>query len=121
MGTSFFGGDPNVSHFTVGIHEDKRAYNAAMDACGAEYTKNGKSAKWLKLCEQRTETHKAMRDAYRSQQQRLKDIGFKTPYFQYRNSDAEGKAKAKAKAEAFANEWSDKAGFALSIYEGCFL
>jgi hypothetical protein len=119
--TSFFGGDLSVSHFTVGTHEKRQAYNAAMDACGAEYSRHGRSAKWLKLCEKRTEAHKQMKEDYRLRRERLKEIGFKTPYFQFKNKDEHGKAVARAKAEAFAKEWSAKAGFDLEINEGCFL
>lgn len=118
---SFFGGDPSVSHFTVSTHESRREYSRLMDACGAEYKAHGRSAKWLGLCRKRDEGHKRARAEYRGRTALLKEIGFKTPYFQYRNGDAAGKAAAKVKAEAFAKEWSAKAGFELDVNEGCFL
>lgn len=102
---SFFGGDPSVSHFTVDVRyltPDER---------------------WDK------ETNKPVNEeAYKNKRQRrldqratLKGLGFKTPYFQYRNKDEAGKAQARAKAEAFHREWSEKVGFELEIAEGCFL
>lgn len=69
----------------------------------------------------RKEAYLNARQRRRDQAARLKELGFKQPYFQYRNNDAEAKAEAKAKAEAFAKDWSAKAGFELEVAEGCFL
>jgi hypothetical protein len=119
--TSFFGGDPSMSHFTVGIHEDRKEYRRLMDECGAEYQKRGRTSRWQELCQRRDEAYKAAKRDYETRKQRLKEIGFKTPYFQFRDKDEEGKTSAKAQAEAFAKEWSAKAGFTLDVNEGCFL
>lgn len=94
---SFFGGDPNVSHFTVGVHY--RFPEESWDSGNREaYLNAGKRR--------------------REQRDRLKEVGFKKPYFQFRNKDEQGKAEAKAKAEAFAVEWSAKVGFELEVAEG---
>jgi hypothetical protein len=98
--TSFFGGDPNVSHFTAGV-----TYLLPEERF-VEGTKEGRAR-----APQRR----------REQSAKLKELGFKTRYFQFRNGDEQGKARAKAQADAEAKLWSEKAGFQLTVAEGCFL
>lgn len=118
---SFFGGDLSMAHFCAHYWEDRREYNASMDACGKEYSKHGKSPKWFKLCEARTEAHTKMKVEYRAKQAKAKELGYKTKYFQFKIADETGKARAKTECESFAKEWSKKLGFELQVSEGCFL
>jgi hypothetical protein len=97
--TSLFGGDPSMSHFTVGVR-----YIMPNERHGTG------DPEARRMAPQRR----------REQNKVLRDLGFKTPYFQYRNKDEAGKAAAKKKAEAFCAEWSAKVDFELEIAEGCF-
>jgi hypothetical protein len=97
MTQSFFGGDPNVSHYTANVR-----YLMPDEA----YGKPGRAGATQRR---------------REQGAALKAIGFKERYFQFRNKDEAGKASARAECEAHAREWSDKVGFELEVAEGCFL
>lgn len=120
--TSFFGGDPNVSHFTVSApYISRREEERFTDECGAEFRKHGRSAKWEGLRKKRDEARIREKTESKAQSDRLKELGFKKPYFQYRNKDEAGKAAAKAKAEKFAEEWSAKTGLKMVVAGGFFL
>jgi hypothetical protein len=105
MSKSFFGGDTSVSHFTV----DKR------------YVYPHEKFDPSKPSQERIAIERKAKQRRSDQYKTLKALGFKQPYFQYRNGDEEGKAKAKTKAEEFARVWSAKAGFELEVAEGFFL
>lgn len=97
---SFFGGDHNVSHFTVS--ERYLFPNEQFGSGDKEAYKNADKRR-------------------REQRAKLKALGFKQPYFQYRNDDEDGQAEAERKAKEFAREWQGKAGFPLEVAKGCFL
>lgn len=98
--TSFFGGDPNVAH-----------YSADLPFLPSGYAADGLSrAERVRQKEVRDEQRKI-----------LKDAGFKEKYFQFRVNDAAGKQKAKRLCEEFAQEWQERTGVKLVVSEGAFL
>lgn len=94
MVTSFFGGDPSVSHFSVSVR-----YKAHKD-----------------------ETTKEQRERREAERAKLKAKGIKTTtYFQYRNDDKKGKLAAMRKANAEADRIRRVADVDMDVCEGCFL
>lgn len=89
---SLFGGNPSVSHFSANI-----PFRLPLEDGG--------------------DSNKRRRE----QSTKLKELGFKTKYFQYRDNDPVGKAKAKKECTSFAKKWEKKSGVSLSVCEGCFL
>jgi hypothetical protein len=90
--TSFFGGDHTMSHFSPDPY-----YKLAGEPDGGD--RNRRKADFTKL----------------------KELGYKKQYFQYKNKDEKAKAKAKAAAEAFSTKWFKKSGIKLEVREGFFL
>lgn len=105
--TSFFGGDPSVSHFTLSV------------SCGS----NKKLLAFRATNDWKNEaSEKKRRDQVRkTRNAKLKALGFKEAYFQFKNKDEAGKKAAYAAAEAHARKWREKSGYAFEIVEGCFL
>lgn len=90
---SFFGGDPNVSHFTANVR-----WRVGNEKEGER--------------RERTKAERAV----------LRQAGFPgAKFFKFKNKDEAGKAKAKAECEAFASAWNSKTGVVLEVCEGCFL
>lgn len=87
--TSFFGGDPNVAHFTASPYFLKPGEKVA--------TKNPRR---------------------REEYDKLRALGWKAQYFQFRVKDEAGKAAAKAACEAHAAKWKAKAGVDMEVCEG---
>jgi len=93
-----FGGNPNVSHFAVGVRYMVR-------------DKDGNR-----------EGHSESRERRLAERAKLKASGIKTEkYFQYYNNDAAGKAKAKAAANKEAKRINKLTGVIMDVAEGCFL
>lgn len=90
--TSFFGGDPAVSHWTLTIPFNYRLTGEAK----------------REAVKQRDDTRA-----------KLKTAGYKERYFQFRNDDAKGKEAARRLAETEKALWEPIA--VLDIHEGCFL
>jgi hypothetical protein len=65
--------------------------------------------------------HRAAREERKVQQDKLKELGFKTQYFEFRDGDEAAKARAKAHADRVAEHWSEKTGFKFDVSEGFFL
>jgi len=86
------GGDSTVSHFSADV----------------KYLLPGESSK-------------EQRERRRAQWDKMKELGFRMRYFNFKNKDSAAKAKAKADCEVFAAEWESKLGFKLDVSEGCFL
>jgi hypothetical protein len=94
MGKSFFGGNPQIAHFSVGVR-----FRMGPD-----------------------EGYRAQKERRAEQEAKLKELGWsKTPYFQFNTKNPAAKIAAKAQADALAAEYSAKAGFELEVCEGCFL
>ena len=94
MSKSFFGGNPQIAHFSVGVR-----YRMGS-----------------------SEGYKEQRERRAAQEARLKELGWsKTPYFQFNVKSEAAKEDARAKANALAAEYAEKAGFELEVSEGCFL
>lgn len=95
MTTLFFGGDSTMSHFSVDLPH--RPYNAT------------------------TEERKAFDLQRKEDRAKLKALGWKEVYCQFKDKDPAAKIKAKAKADAIAAEWEAKTGLKFKVAEGCFL
>lgn len=94
MGTSFFGGDPSMSHFSVSVRY--RAYKG--------------------------EPESEARERRKAEREKLKAKGVKeTTYFQYRNDDKKGKTAAMRNANAEADRIRRVADVDMEVCEGCFL
>lgn len=93
--TSFFGGDHSVSHFS----------------CGIPYFIEGEDRLNQRAATQRRKEQNA----------RLREIGYKPKYFQFKNDDAAGKEAARKQCQKYAAKWSAKAGFELVVQEGFFM
>ena len=99
--TSFFGGDYTMSHFSVRqpyfVYDPKVPFKKGLDAKIAFNKK---------------------RDEDRA---KLKAMGWKEAYFQFKTKDKVAEAKAKAEAEKHAAEWEKKSGLKLEVSLGFFL
>ena len=93
MAQSFFGGDPNVAHFS----------------CDVKYRLPGETS-------QETNVRR------REQSKILKATGIDYRLiFRFRVGDETGKAIAKANADLFASNLAEKTGVPVEVFEGCFL
>lgn len=94
MSRSFFGGDPNMAHYGIGVK-----YRMSRD-----------------------EPEKEARVRRREQELRLKALGADTSkVFQFRVTDTKGKAFAKKQCEAYADLYRAEVDFPIEVYEGAFL
>lgn len=94
MTKSFFGGDPSVSHYSVGLR-----YKAHKDELRSERD-----------------------ERRRNERATIVAAGFKSEtYFQFRNKDEAGKAIAKAKADELAANIEAQTSVKMDVCEGCFL
>jgi hypothetical protein len=93
---TFFGGNPNIAHWSVRIADENRGNDRA--------------------------SQQARREAVKPKRETLKAAGIKTEqYFQFRTTDTNGKATAKAKAEKEAARIEKLTGVKMQVNEGCFL
>jgi hypothetical protein len=94
MSKSFFGGNPQIAHFSVGVR-----YRMGPN-----------------------EGYREQKERRAAQEAKFKELGWsKTPYFQFNVKSEAAKEDARAKATALAAEYAEKAGFELEVSEGCFL
>ncbi len=104
---SMFGGDHRYSHFTLMVKYGSHTKERDLE----------KAHKWA---EARVERDRR-KDVYKTRRAKLKTLGYKQQFFQFRNERVEEKAAAKKKAEAHRLLWKKKSGYDFDVSEGFFL